>query len=178
MSGEVFGGRKASVESAVSTTWCLLCLLSSHGKIAEQDWIGMLLALFSLEEWLGWYPSILRGINSRYGLRPELGKTVLFPDQWVRLVRLWRNSVPVLRIGETSTRLDREVGMEDRGQCLQFGAGSLNPSDKGLSWQLAGSCTSRTWQYISGSVDPFPQIKTKMQLNFMSFIHPFPLCRH
>lgn len=30
-------GRKASVESAVSTARCLLCLLSSHGKIAEQD---------------------------------------------------------------------------------------------------------------------------------------------
>lgn len=43
-------GRKASIESAVSTTSCFLCLLSSRGKITEQDWIGMLLALFSLEE--------------------------------------------------------------------------------------------------------------------------------
>lgn len=37
MSGEIFGGRKASIESAISTTSCLLCFLSSHGEIAEQD---------------------------------------------------------------------------------------------------------------------------------------------
>lgn len=189
MSREIFWNWKLSVESAIPTQSCLLSFLGSQRKIAEQGWIWMMLAAVLSWDLTGHgITSMLRAINNCCWPQFGLGWTMLFPDNRPRLVRLWGKKRPFSYVSPRDFHVvghRRGGGGADINSAVRcwllehFRQGAVMAATGWEQYHVALSSISvDLWiEFPKWMILQLSQVKTKMQLNFMSFIHPFPLCR-
>lgn len=151
-------------------------------QIAKQDWIWTLFAgVLSWEQAGPLATPFFQAVNSGSPWRRP-GPPILRPPCQVLSDFEERDSVQFLEsLRSLQDWNGREVVSEGQTPSQIFAGGSWNPWDKQvLGQQLAEDHLSMDlWvEFPKWIILQFSQIKTKMQLNFMSFIHPCPLCRH